>query len=91
MIEEAPLSPEEAMEKWVETRKEVEGKRSGLRGRKKLEVRMLPKKTGGSNEKVETESVEEEKRGFKEDQDKKPERVTSKGIPLVMIDDDDDD
>lgn len=80
---EAPLSPEEAMEKWVVLRKEVKTKTSGLRGRKKRDIRMLPKK-----DIVAIKSVKEET-SFKEEQDKKPEMVTSEEIPFVMIDDDD--
>lgn len=92
---EAPLSPEEAMEKWVSLRKEVQSKRSGLRGRKKRDIRMLPKKMVGLDlgETVAVNSVKEEteKYGVNEEQDKEPECVTSQGIPLVMIDEDDDD
>ncbi|KAH0294244.1 hypothetical protein KCU62_g681, partial [Aureobasidium sp. EXF-3399] len=83
---EAPLSPEEAMEKWVDLRKEVQSKRSGLRGRVERDIRMLPKK-----EVAAVKSLKEQKERVKEEQNKMSEGFTSKGIPLVMIGDDDDD
>lgn len=92
-ITDAPLSPEEAMEKWVVLRKQVKTKTSGLRGRKKRDIRMLPKEMVELRlgEKVVVKSGNEEHKEYvKEEQDKEPERTTSKGIPLVMIDDDDD-
>jgi len=83
---EAPLSPEEAMEKWADLRKEVQAKSSGLRGRVERDIRMLPKK-----EVVAVKSLRKQKERVKEEQSKIPEGFTSKGIPLVMIGDDDDD
>ena len=85
------LSPEEAMEKWVGLRQEVASKTSGLRGRAKSEVRMLPKKLVSEKVKIGKERVIEIEDSPEVEEAGVPEMVTSKGVPFVMIDDDDDD
>jgi hypothetical protein len=88
-IQKVRLSFEEAAEEWEIIRAEVATKTSGLRGKAKLKAMMLPKMMNDSEKKVAVESVmevEEESFGVKEEQE--PEMVTSRGIPVVMIDDD---
>lgn len=90
-MQETPLSPEEAAEQWEVLRAEIATKTSGLRGKARPEVRMLPKELALSEEKVVVERVVEVKESPGDEEDEEPEMLTSKGIPFVMIDDDDDD
>ncbi|CAD0089337.1 unnamed protein product [Aureobasidium vineae] len=87
-VEEMPLSPEEAAEKWETTRREIAAKVSGVRGVVKHEVRMLPKKMAVSGEKVSVEEGEEDVGDLAGEVASAPELVTSKGIPVIMIDND---
>jgi hypothetical protein len=90
-MQETPLSPEEAAEQWETLRAEIANKTSGLRGKARPEVRMLPKNMAVEEEKVVVESVIEIKEDPEDEEGEEPEMLTSKGIPFVMIDDDDDD
>jgi hypothetical protein len=85
---EARLSFEEAAERWEMIRAEVATKTSGLRGKAKPRVRMLPK-TGDEfeEEKITTKKVVEVEESFWVKEEEEHETVTSKGIPFVMIDD----
>lgn len=84
-IEETPLSPEEAAEKWETTKREIAAKVSGLRGTPKPKVRMVPKKMASSDEKVE---IEESVVDLASEVELAPEMLTSKGLPVIMLDDD---
>ncbi|KAG9731973.1 hypothetical protein KCU73_g11443, partial [Aureobasidium melanogenum] len=84
-IEETPLSPEEAAEKWETTKREIAAKVSGLRGTPKPKVTMVPKKMASSDEKVETE---ESVVDLASEVELAPEMLTSKGLPVIMLDDD---
>jgi hypothetical protein len=82
------LSYEEAAERWEVLRAEVASKTSGLRGRAKPRVTMVPKKLDVLEKKVAVERVVELEESLWSEEDEEPEMVTSKGIPVVMIDDD---
>ncbi|KAG9657604.1 hypothetical protein KCU64_g5087, partial [Aureobasidium melanogenum] len=84
-IEETPLSPEEAAEKWETTKREIAAKASGLRGTPKPKVRMVPKKMASSDEKV---KIEESVVDLASEVGLAPEMLTSKGLPVIMHDDD---
>ncbi|KAG9657369.1 hypothetical protein KCU95_g10424, partial [Aureobasidium melanogenum] len=84
-IEDTPLSPEEAAEKWETTKREIAAKVSGLRGKPKPKVRMVPKKMASSDEKV---KIEESVVDLASDVDVAPEMLASKGLPVIMLDDD---
>jgi hypothetical protein len=86
-IHEPSLSFEEAAEKWEILRAEVASKTSGLR-KAKPRVRMLPKKMDVLEKKRMLQDVVEVEESFWSEEDDAPEMVTSKGIPVVMIDDD---
>jgi hypothetical protein len=89
-IQEARLSFEEAAQKWEMIRAEVATKTSGLRGKAKPKAIMLPKMMDALKKKVAVESVMEVEESFWVKEEQEPEMVTSKRIPLLMIDDDDD-
>ncbi|KAG9844526.1 hypothetical protein KCU77_g2108, partial [Aureobasidium melanogenum] len=84
-IEETPLSPEEAAEKWETTKIEIAAKVSGLRGTPKPKVRMVPKKMASSDEKV---KIEESVADLASEVGLAPEMLTSKGLSVIMLDDD---
>jgi hypothetical protein len=86
-MQEPSLSFEEAAEKWEILRAEVASKTSGLR-KAKPRVRMLPKKMDVLEKKRMLQDVVEVEESFWSEEDDAPEMVTSKGIPVVMIDDD---
>jgi hypothetical protein len=87
-IHEPSLSFEEAAERWEILRAEVATKTSGLRGKAHPKVRMLPKKMDVLEKKRMLQDVVEVEESFWSEEDDVPEMVTSKGIPVVMIDDD---
>ncbi|KAH0364373.1 hypothetical protein KCU65_g6780, partial [Aureobasidium melanogenum] len=83
--QEIPLSPEEAAQAWETTKREIAAKSSGLRRKSKLKVTMVPKEMARRDEKVEVvESVVDLAR----DVDVAPEMLTSKGLPVIVLDDD---
>jgi hypothetical protein len=88
MIHEPSLSYEEAAEKWEVLRAEVASKTSGLRGKPQPKIRMLPKKMDVLEKKRMLQDVVEVEEKYWSEEDEVPEMVTSKGIPVVMIDDD---
>jgi hypothetical protein len=87
-MQEPRLSYEEAAEKWEVLRAEVASKTSGLRGKAQPKVRMLPKKMDVLEKKKMLQDVVEVEEKYWSEEDEVPEMVTSKGIPVVMIDDD---
>jgi hypothetical protein len=86
-MQEARLSFEEAAEKWEMIRAEVATKTSGLRGKAEPKAIMLPKTMNASEKKVAVETAREVEEGLWSEEDEEPEMVTSKGVPLLMIDD----
>lgn len=90
-MQDTPLFSEEAAEQWEVLRAEIATKTSGLRGKARPEVRMLPKTLALEEEKIVMERVVEVKESPGDEEDEEPEMLTSKGVPLVMIDDEDDD
>ncbi|KAK6007859.1 hypothetical protein QM012_004673 [Aureobasidium pullulans] len=80
-IDEVPLSPEAAVEKWETTKREIAAKVSGLKGKPKPEVRMVPKKMAVTDEKA---LVEESVVDLTDEVDLASERV----VPVIVLDDD---
>lgn len=84
-VEEVPLRPEEAAEIWEATKRDIAAKVSGLRGKPKPKVMMMPKTIVLSDEKA---LVEESIVDLADEINSNPEMVTSKGISVVMLEDD---
>ncbi|KAH0345719.1 hypothetical protein KCU81_g4273, partial [Aureobasidium melanogenum] len=83
--QETPLSPEEAAEVWETTKREIAAKTSGLRGKPKSKVTMVPTKMARRDEKIE---IEESVIDLARDVDVASEMLTSNGLPVMVIDDD---
>lgn len=83
--QETLLSPEEAAEAWETTKREIAAKTSGLRGKAKSKVTMVPTKMARRDEKV---GIEESVVDLARDVDVALESLSSKGLPVIVIDDD---
>lgn len=83
-IEETSLSSEEAAEKWEDMKREITAKVSGLRGKPKPKVMMVPK-IALSNEKILDEEGVVDLAGKV---NLVPEMVDSKRVSVTMLEDD---